>query len=105
MRSSKKALAYTIYVETMGDDIEEHVQEETGYVKPRHYYFRNLVEAKKAMAGPMFEGKLSLDGMSKTFWDEFEGDSGARVSYIIRPIYNQRVVDGLDFYTDYHRLR
>lgn len=92
---------YTIFAHISCGGVTLMQQLLTGKDKPRHYIFRSLEEAKKALEHPILEGELSLDKMSKSFWDEYEGEDGARVTYKIEEV---RVLPNVDFYTDYHKL-
>ena len=53
---------------------EGYVNEEglicTGYVRPLHYSFDLISEAKAKLAGPAFEGSLDESGMTKSFRDK-----------------------------------
>ena len=76
---------YTIFAYITCGGVTLMQQLLTGKDKPRHYIFRSLEEAKKALEHPVLEGELSLDKMSKSHQGKYEGEE-VSVKYCIKQL-------------------
>lgn len=69
--------------ELMDGELVDDYRMSTGYVEPPHYEFATLDEAKAYLATWLFEGKLSEDGMKKSYRE----DDGMWVEMYVAPLH------------------